>query len=56
MRLAILVALEAVGLLVLFVFVAVVVIPLAAPPPAPITPTLPSDALHDCPRGLPGCR
>jgi hypothetical protein len=47
--------LEAVALVVLMVVVANVVIPLAAPPSLP-TPTIPGQALRDCPRQVPGCR
>jgi hypothetical protein len=56
MRTVVLVLLEALALLVLFVVVASVVIPRAAPPPTRPTPTIPVEALKDCPGQVPGCR
>jgi hypothetical protein len=56
LRVAAIVLVELVGLVALLLFAANVVIPLAAPPPNLPTPTLPLDALRDCPRIVPGCR
>jgi hypothetical protein len=56
MRTVALVVIEAIALVLLFVVVATVVIPRAAPPPNRPTPTVPSEALRDCPGTVPGCR
>jgi hypothetical protein len=56
MRTLAVVVLEALALVVLFIVVATVVIPRAAPPPNRPTPTIPSEALRDCPGQVPGCR
>jgi hypothetical protein len=55
MRVAVIVAIEVVGLVVLLMFAANVAIPWAAPPPNLPTPTVPLGGLRDCPTGLRGC-
>jgi hypothetical protein len=55
-RVGLVVAVEVLALLGLLVFVATVVIPVAAPPPARATPALPAGVLFVCPRLAPGCR
>jgi hypothetical protein len=52
---ALIVLVEVVGLVALLLFAANVAIPWAAPPPNAPTPTIPLDALRDCPPGLRGC-
>jgi hypothetical protein len=54
-RVALIVAVEVLGLVALLVFAATVAIPWAAPPPNLPTPTVPQGALPDCPPGLRGC-
>jgi hypothetical protein len=42
--------------IVALVFIVANLIPLVAPPPTAPRPTVPSAAIHDCPRSIVACR